>query len=160
MKLWEQSDLEAELSAEVVRQVFDDDNSGEADETAITRLQDRSCAYVVSELSLVYPQLIDKVTEWQTDLTQVPVRLKDLSLDYAVAICAKRHASYVRRDWKKLIEHVEQSIARIREKGLASLGTKSSPEPASNQGCTVDDGTGTGIAPVQFFNGCEGLGDF
>lgn len=157
--LWAQADLENELSPEVLIQCLDDDNDGEVDEDALTRLQERSAARVIGGLQRIYPTLVTAAAAWQVDLDLVPTRLKDLALDVAIAILAKRHAEYVRRDWAKLFKFVDEEIARIRVSGVDGLAIETPPETASNQGGTLGSATvDEGPAPV--FNGPCGMGDF
>ncbi len=162
--LWTQDDLEAELSAEVVRQFLDDDNDGDADADPLLRLQERSAGRVIGGLQRTYPAVVAAAEGWQADLDDVPERLRSLALDVATAILAKRHPEYVRRDWVKLFKFVNEEIARIRETGIDGLAIETTPETASNQGGSLGGGTDDGVtltaAPVQFFTGPCGLGDF
>ncbi len=161
--LWEQADLEAEISAETCLQILDDDNDGVIDADVLAQLQRRSAARVLASLQRVYPGLIALADEWQADLTLVPQRLKDLALDVAVAHCSKRHPEHVRRDWRKMIEHVEADLDRIRKAGLDSLGIETAPEPAANQGGTLGEiGSTASVNPGcgLIFSGPCDLGDF
>lgn len=147
---WLLSDLEDRLSAEVVRQVFDDDNSGVADSSAIQRLQADSDSYVEGYLRGNY------------DLAAVranpPNQVRRLSLDYAEACTARRHGEYVRRDWKGMLEQVEKELTRIR-RGDIRLDVDGTPEPAANHGGSVWDGSTdyTADAPKVFIGS---MGDF
>lgn len=158
--LFTKEELEAEIGAEVVIQVLDDDNDGVADPAAITRLQVSSAAYVTGGIERVYPTLTTKIAEWQDDLSLVPPKLKQLALDHAVATLTKRNPSYLRRDWKALIDYVDQQISRVRRTGLDSLGIRVDPEPAVNQGGIIEDASGSGDVPVKYFSGECGLSDF
>ena len=158
--LFSQEDLESELGAEVVLQMLDDDNDGVVDTGPLRRLQESSAAYVTSSIERVYPTLVGLITDYQADLSLVPPKLKQLALDHAVATLAKRNASYVRRDWKALMEYVDKQIERIRKTGLDSLGITTAPEPAANQGGIIEEGDGSGDEPVKFFTSSCGLGDF
>ncbi len=161
MILWDLNDLEDELSPEVVRQLADDDNDGSANDSVILRLQRRSCARVLGDLTGVYPTLPTLVEGWQDEPASVPTRLRDLALDYAVAVLARRHPEYVRRDWRALMDHYDAQIAAIRKTGLAGLGVVGTPEPAANQGGEAwaggDDLTET---VTQVFNGPGAMGDY
>lgn len=160
--LWTQAELEAELGAEVVLQLLDDDNDGVVDEEPLRRLQESSAAYVTSGIERIYPTLVGLIAEWQADplLEGVPPKLKQLGLDYAVATLTKRNPSYVRRDWRELMDHVDKQIERIRKTGLDSLGVSTPPEPAANQGGIIESESGSGEEPTKFFTGPCGLGDF
>lgn len=157
--LFTQAQLEAATSREVVCQCLDDDLDGEADTAALQILQESSAGYVIAGLERIYPALVALVATWQTNLTLVPLRLRDLALDVAVATMAKRHPEYVRRDYVKLYEHVDAQIARVRQTGIDSLGISTPPEVASNQGGSLG-GAIVDVAPTQFFTGSGGLGDF
>lgn len=147
---WTFSDLETRLGAEVMRQVFDDDNDGSADTAAIDQLSADSDSFVEGYLRGVY------------ELTAVreapPNQVKRLSLDYAVAQCAKRRPEYVRRDFKPLEDAVRQELAEIRA-GKIRLDVVGAPEPGANQGGDVwDGGDDFSEDTVKVFSG--GMGDF
>lgn len=150
-----QEDLEHRLSAAVVRQIFDDDSDGTADEDPVARLLADAISEFYDWLTPVYG-----APPWPT----VPEGAKRLQLDFAVAYAAMRHPEYVRRDAKALLEHVHNQIKLHRE-GLKSFGIATAPEPAANQGGFVwDGGPDTSEPPKTFFlpgaNGCGGMGDF
>lgn len=147
---WSLSDLESRISAEVVRQVLDDNNDGFADETSISRLQADSDSFVEGYLRGIY--------DLATVRTTTPNQVKRLSLDYAVAQMAKRHPEYVRREFRPLEDAVRAELCEIRS-GRVRLDVDSTPEPAANQGGDVWDGGDDATEPaVKFFTG--GLGDF
>lgn len=147
---WLLSDLENRLSAEVVRQVFDDNGDGVADAAVIVRLQSDSDSWVEGYLRGNY------------DLAAVranpPNQVRRLSLDYAEACTARRHGEYVRRDWKGMLEQAEKELRRIRS-GEVRLDVEGTPEPATNHGGAVWDGSTdyTADAPKVFIGG---MGDF
>jgi len=145
-----QADLENRLSAETVRQIYDDDNNGTADPGPIERLLADASSKVASYLRGIY------------DLTIVaanpPNEVKRLTLDVAVAYAAQRHGEYVRRDWEKLMKAAESDLMKLRE-GKTRLDVVGSPEPAANTGGTVSSTT---IDPVTNLPGrvFDDMGDF
>jgi len=147
---WFVGDLENRLSAEVVLQIFDDDNDGEADAGPIARLQLDSDSFVEGYLRGVFP--LEAVR------TVKPNQVVRLSLDYAVAQCAKRHPEYVKRDWKALEKAVTDELEQIRM-GKVRLDIETSPEPGANQGGEAwDGGSDSSVEPAKSFT-CT-MGDF
>lgn len=144
-----QSQLEARLSAEVVRQIYDDDNNGSADASPIAQLLADASAKVASYLRGIY------------DLTAVaatpPAEVTRLALDVAVAYAAQRHPEYVRRDWQALMRAAEGDLEKLR-KGTTRLDVVGSPEPGANQGGSVSSVTtdADGL-PARVF---DDMGDF
>lgn len=147
---WTISDLESRLGREVVIQVFDDDNDGVPDAGAVDQLSADSDSFVEGYLRGVY--------ELATVRDAPPNQVKRLSLDYAVAQCAKRRPEYVRRDFGPLEAAVRQELSEIRS-GKIRLDVIGAPEPGANQGGEVwDGGDDYTEDTVKFFSG--GMGDF
>lgn len=162
LKLFTQSHLEAELSAEVVLRCLDYDNDGVVDVEAFEALQEDCAATVLARLAPVMPTLPMLAETWQSDLTDVPLRLRKLAVRVAVAELAEKFPTTVRRDFEKIWRLVNGEFDRIRKDGLDSLGLGGEePEHASNIGGTVwaggDDKT---VAPEMVFNGPNSMGDF
>jgi len=152
MAYWTQTDLENRLSAEVVRQVFDDDNNGTADTGPLAQLQQDCDSFVEGYLRGIY--------DLPTVRANPPNQVKRLSLDYAVAQCAKRRPGYIKRDWKQLEEVARAELTDIRN-GKVRLDVVNAPEPAANQGAVAWDGSvNTSSALVPVFNGPGTMGDF
>jgi len=149
---WTLTDLEDRLSAETVRQVFDDDGDGTADTAAIARLQADCDSFVEGYLRGVYSLTAVRAAP--------PNQVKRLSLDYAEVVCAKRHGEYVRRNWKDLLDALTKELMAIRN-GVIRLDVEGTPEPGANQGGEVWDGGDdlTEVAPKVFI-GTGGMGDF
>jgi hypothetical protein len=161
LKLFTQQQLEAALSVEVVRNCCDEDRDGEADAHVVAQLQEDAATYVLTGLERVYPTLLGLAAGWQSNIAATPLKLRLLATDVAMAMLAKKHPTYVKRDYKGLFAHVDASIARIRKDGLDGLGIVGDPEPASNIGGTVwAGGDDTLIENEPMFNGPGGLGDF
>lgn len=150
MPYWAQVDLENRLSAETVVQVFDDNNDGVVDAGPLAQLQADCDSYVEGFLRGIYDLAVVRTTP--------PNQVKRLSLDYAVAQCAKRRPGYVKRDWKELEDACRSELVDIRS-GKVRLDVVGPPEPAANQGGEAwDGGTDLTVAPVHVF--MDGLGDF
>ena len=142
-----QAELESRLSAKVVAEIYDDANAGSASAAPIAALISDSSSKVDSYLRGVYT----------LPLTVVPNEVKRLALDVAVAYAAQRHAEYVRRDWKPLMEQVEKDLKRLRT-GETRLDVAGTPEPAANEGGNVVNGTtAEPDTPFKFFSD---MGDF
>lgn len=144
-----QADLEARISAQRVKDILDDDNSGTADATAVTRILADASAKVAGVLRGIY------------DLTAVatttPEEVKRLALDVAVVYAAQRHPEVVRRDWQPLLKAVQYDLESLRT-GKTRLDVVSTPEPAANEGgsitsTVVDDDD----QPARVF---DNMGDF
>lgn len=101
----DQTQLEARLSVETVRQILDDDQDGMADGTAVTRICADASSYVAATLQPVY-------TPWPLT-APYPEEVIRLTLDAAEAYAAKRHPEYVRRDWQKLFQHLDLQLDRL-----------------------------------------------
>lgn len=116
------------MSAETVLQILDDDNDGVADSEPLARLQSRSDSFVESYLRPIYNLAEVRATP--------PNEVVELSLDVAEMYCARRHAEYVRRNWREIREAVVADLESIRS-GERRLDVVGSPEPAANNGGTV-----------------------
>ena len=101
-----QSDLEARLGAQRVRDILDDDNNGLADPAPVARILADASAKVAGVLRGIY------------DLTVIasapPEEVKRLALDVAVVYAAQRHPEVVRRDWQPLLKAVTQDLEDLR----------------------------------------------
>lgn len=122
MPYWDKSDLEARIGPEKVRQFLDDENTGEASEAAIVRLQRDADSFVEGFLRPMY------------DLEEVrlvrPNQVVRLSLDAAVMMLAQRHPEYIRKDWKEIRSALMQDLELIR-RNVMRLDLETSPEPAT-----------------------------
>lgn len=120
--------LEARISAKVVRQIFDDNNDGTADTDPIDQLRADASSKVESYVAAILT----------LPLSPVPPELVRLSLDVAVALAAQRHPEIVRQDWQKLMKQAEDDLCRLRD-GKTVLGPPPAPIPA-NHGAHLVDG--------------------
>lgn len=98
------ADLEARLSAVVVRQICDDNNDGAPDTDVIARIIEDASAKVESALRNFTAVPIPD---------PVPTEVKRLVLDAAEAYAAKRHPRHVRRDWEPLMRAVDVDLDRL-----------------------------------------------
>jgi phage gp36-like protein len=141
-------DLERRLSVEVVKQIFDDENSGVADADPIEQI-------ILDAESVVNGYLRGTYT---LPITSPPRVLKTISLDLAHALAHERHPEYVRASGKEQRERAMGMLRAIR-KGEMRLDVEGSPEPGSNHGGAVE--TGNPYDPIvkpKIF--ADGTGDF
>jgi phage gp36-like protein len=137
--------VEARLSANVVRQIFDDDNDGKADDDAIDQLRDDATAWV---LSWIAPMLGD-VQDTNVLPTPYASELRRLALDAVVWMAAQRHPEYVRHDWERLKASNEHDLTTLRT-AIRSIGEKP-PDPAANVIGYVRSGDPDDPTPVSKF---------
>ena len=123
-----QADLEQRISAERLKQIYDDNNDGTVDTDPIARLCKDASAKVAGYLRGVYDLAVIAADP--------PEEVIRLTLDVAVAYAAQRHPEYVKRDWEKLMRAAESDLMRLR-KGETRLDVVSTPEPAANEGGSV-----------------------
>lgn len=125
------ADVADRISAETVRQIYDDDGNGLADTTPMARLLLDAESYVEGALRGVY--------DLTTCRTAKPNEILRLCLDAAEMFAAKRHPEYVRRDWIDLKKALDDDLSALRT-GKRRLDIITSPEPAKNEGGTVGSG--------------------
>ncbi len=151
-------DLEARVSPQTVREVFDDDNTGTPSSTALARLIGDACSKVDSYLQPVYGLPLVPTWDDATDpghlLPIYPTEVVRLALDVAVAMLAQRHPEYVKRDWERLMKAAEDDLMKLR-KSTTTLDS-APPEPGANQGAHLTGGV-DGAPPVQIF---DDMGDW
>lgn len=138
MPYWVLADLEARISKDVVRQVYDDNNFGNPDTDAIAQLQADSQSYVDGFLRAVYTIPLTPV---------VPGEVKRISLDVAVGYLAVRHPEYVRFDGHAMLDRARAELMDLRT-GKTRLDVMGPPEPASNVGGGVSSVVGTPNFPT------------
>lgn len=150
------ADLENRLSAAVVRQIYDDNSDGTADNDPIAQVIADAISEFYDWLTPVYG-----APPWAT----VPDGARRLQLDFAVAFAAMRHPEYVRRDGAALLELAYKQV-ELHRIGKKSFGIGTPPEPAANQGGLVwNGGNDTSVLPRRTFldGGADdegGMGDF
>jgi phage gp36-like protein len=105
-----QAHLEARLSVETVKQIYDDNNDGSPDSDPIAQLLADAQSYVFEAIEDLYTEDSD----WPLT-APYPSAVIRLCLDAAEAYAAKRHPEYVRRDWQALFAHLDIQLDRLRE---------------------------------------------
>lgn len=144
-----QAEIEARLSARVLRQVYDDDDNGTADAANVARLIEDASSYVLEFYYGNYTAVPES--------GNIPPALRRLALDAAHAYLAMRHPEYVRADGGKMLERVDKELKRLRE-AVVVTGT-SPPDPPANVGGAVGAiGSDAPYDPPQSFT--SNLGDF
>ena len=119
-------ELEHRLGPTTVKAIYDDDNNGEADAGPLEQVMIDATAIIDAAIESIYDlPLADPY----------PPRVVCLALDAAEYLACKRHAEYVRRDWKALKEELEHDLDKLRTQ-KRSMG-RSPPDPAANQGGAV-----------------------
>lgn len=134
--------------------IFDENNDGTADAEAVTLVQVRAHARVVSRLVDVFGANIPASLS-----TTAPILLKDAELDYATALAWQRHPEYVRAHGKNeaiaAMERADQTMARVQSAiaRLSDFATK----PA-NVGGVVNDTSSRLV--IDSADGTKNSGDF
>lgn len=119
-----QEELEARVSAAVVRLILDDNNDGTADSDPIKSVIRDAESYAEGFLRGVYT----------LPITPVPTELKRICLDVAVAYLALRHPEALRLfDGNRMLETARQELKDLRN-GVTRLNVETAPEPAANHG--------------------------
>lgn len=118
--------VEARLSREVVRQLYDDNNDGEADDDPVDQLIEDAHAWATSWLDPTYGD--------DLPLPYTP-EVRRLTLDAVEWMAAKRHPEYVRRDWEKLKADNRKDFESLRTQ-LRTLGQRP-PDPSKTVGGAV-----------------------
>jgi len=148
-----QADIEARVSAQVLRQCLDDNNDATADVANVARLIADAESYVEGFLRKEY------------DLTAIralgvacPNEIKRLCLDVATAYLVDRWPDYVRVDGTKLMDRARRDLMDL-SAGKTRLDVVGSPEPAANNGGVVRSGNpdDTEVVPHIFI---DSMGDF
>jgi phage gp36-like protein len=140
--------LEARLSAKIVAELFDDNNDGTPDNAAIDLLRSESSGVVDGYFAPlgILPHVLP-----------VPREVERLSLDVAVALCAKRHGEVVRQDWEKLMKAAHEELMDFRE-GRRML-QRGADDNSANQGGTLLSGdAGDPVEDIQ--RHWDNMGDY
>lgn len=153
MAYWDLSDLQARISAEAVRQGYDDDNDGTPDAAAIARLQVDSDSFVDTYLRGIYDLDVLRGA--------VPPAVSRLSLDMAVIFARQRFPTWAQGGWKDLYDVTVKQLEDLHTQ-KTRLDVVGLPEPAAPLGGTSwaggDDLT---IENEPVFNGPPGtMGDW
>jgi phage gp36-like protein len=123
-----QADLEARLSAAVVKRIYDDNNLGAAEETPLSQLIKDAEAKFEGYCRGIYDLAALRLAK--------PNEAVRMCLDIAEAFAAKRFPRAYTRDWQPLMDFVDRELKRLRT-SETRLDIASSPEPAANVGGKV-----------------------
>jgi len=125
-----QADIEARMSARVLRQVYDDDRAGTANAAAIAQLIQDAESYVEEFVAPVY--VIEDVR------ADAPDAVKRLCLDAAVAYLRERWPSFTKQVTAKTWERLAKECMEVRlATRRADAGGTNVP---ANVGGTIDPG--------------------
>ena len=148
-----QADIEARVSAAVVRQILDDDASGAADAANVNRVIADAESYVEGFLRGIYD-----IAALRVQGTGAPNEVKRLCLDVAVSYLYERWPEYIRGNWQELRERARMELKDLRN-GVTRLDVVGAPEPARNQGGVVRSGDPDSPTPVaKVFLDRDGMG--
>lgn len=121
-------DFEKRLGASTVARLYDELNSGNADDDSVTALLLDASAKVDSYLA---PLGMLPLTE------PYPREVTRLTLDVAQAYAYQRYPESVHGDWEKLMKQAEADLCKLRD-GKTMLGTNPvAPDPPANHGGEV-----------------------
>lgn len=144
-----QAQLEDRLSAQEVKQIYDDNNDGVPLGGPVTRLLADASSKIAGVLRADYD--LDKIQ------ANTPNEVVRLTLDAAEMFAAKRHPEYVRRDWEKLSKALEAELAMIRD-GKTRLDSMLLILTPANEGGTVTNGSIANPGPpVKMFGDGTGI---
>jgi phage gp36-like protein len=132
-----QADIEARVSARVLRQIYDDDRAGTAQAAAVAQLITDAESYVEEIVCGIYD--IEEVR------AAAPAAMKRLCLDAAVAYMRERWPSFTKtvtaKTWERL--HTECEQVRLAQRRIDVAGVTEAP---ANVGGTVDPGVPDALA--------------
>ncbi len=124
--------LTARVGPVVLTRNLDDQNVGEADDPAVTRLLRDASSKVLGAIKGNYP--VDAIKAMTAE--ELPEELVRVTLDQAVAMLCQRHPEVMRQDWVDLMKQADAELKALRmnERGL---DTEGAPEPPKNTGGTI-----------------------
>lgn len=149
----EKGDLDDRLSVAIVRKIFDDDNSGTANDASVARvIADASSRFAGVLRGLGYPLPLP---------TPIPEDAKRYTLDIAEWMAAKRHPEVARKNWVELKKSSDDDLALIR-KGIVRLAIPKAEETPATTPANVGAATGStaGTDPDLPQGRFENMGDF
>lgn len=130
--------LENRIGIEILKRIFDDDNTGQASGAAVQQICEDASSMVRGGLPADYD--LDAVTA--DAASSNAIELRRITLDAAHAMAAIRHPGALKIDGFALMDRVDAALKNLRL-GQATLGTKTSPEPADHTLSVVGDGFNT-----------------
>lgn len=143
------------LSATIVRQIWDDNGNGTADDEPLERYIKAAESEVESFLVPVY-SITDLRAAGQARSSEVLIDLCLAAVDYRAC---RRHPQYVRGDWEEKRKALREDLTEIRE-SKRSLDLATAPEPAANVGGYYSSGDNEEKEIVKHFNGPKRFGVF
>lgn len=143
-----QADLENVLGAQVVRALYDEDNSGDADAGPIAALIRAASAKVNSFVRRLYALPLPE---------PAPDIIWSLTLDVACAMAKERHPEVVRVDGAALMKRADADLALLRD-GKIELDIPKLPKALNEQAILRPAGAAVGEPQPRMF--ADGVGDF
>lgn len=124
--------LYARVGPVVLDRNLDDQNVGQADDAALTRILRDASSKVLGAIKGNYP--VDAIKAMTAE--ELPEEIVRVTLDQAVAMMCQRHPEVMRQDWIELMKQADADLKALRmnERGLDTQGA---PEPPKNSGGTV-----------------------
>lgn len=152
-------DIEDRVSAQVVREVFDDDTDGEPDKGVVDRAIADAESRVESYLRKTgYLETLRAVAD--DDKANVPNEVKRLCLDLVEARMWDRFPEYVRADGDKLYDRATDELRDI-ARGITRLDDIDTVEPTAQVTVEARSGDPDDPTPVDpTFNTPGAFGDF
>lgn len=130
--------LENRIGIEVLKRLFDDNNTGQASGEAVQQICEDASSMVRGGLPKDYD--LDAITA--DAASSNAIELRRITLDAAHAMIAMRHEGSLKIDGFALMERVDIALKNIRL-GQATLGTKTTPEASDVTISVVGGGTNT-----------------
>lgn len=151
-----QTDCERRITSAVLIQIFDDDLDGVADVTTVSEFIEDSEAIIEAAIAKIYGE--GGLSALRTQGTSCPRLVKKLCLDAFEVLAEKRHPEYIRSEWIEQMKMLRQSLEDLRLRHI-ELDVIGSPEPAENEGGTVESGDPDDTDPKDKF-ALDGTGAF
>jgi hypothetical protein len=155
----DQTNVTVRLTSRVLIAIFNDEGDG----SLSTSEEDAIEEFILDAESLVEQQIRKTyktagLTWLRAQGTSAPRAVKRMVLDLFEVFAYRRHPEYVRAEWQEREAAVRRDLEALRVREL-ELDTVSSPEPAANEGGTVESGDPDDTTPAaKFF--VNGLGAF
>ncbi len=130
--------FENRIGIEILKRIFDDDNTGQASGAAVQQICEDASSMVRGGLPADYD--LDAITA--NAASSNAIELRRIALDAAHAMAAIRHPGALKVDGFALMERVDVALKNIRL-GQATLGTKTSPEASDQTISVAGQGTNT-----------------
>lgn len=121
------ANVSARLGVEKYHLIFDDDLDGVADDAVVQEYVDDAESELEQSIAKTYG---DEGLLALRDLgTDCPRAVKKLCLDLLVVAAYQRHPSYIRAEWVKREQSVQERLKELRLREV-QLDTTAAPEPA------------------------------